>query len=301
MKSTDSRQPSVNGLKADLHRLQGRGNLSWLAAECPRPAEPVAPKFPFAEGDFPRQAPARPVSDSLALWGGGLLGLMLLVQFVAAGAAWGAGLVSDSELQRWQGDQTRFYLVDVRSGLAFKKKHIQGALNIPAFVVARKGLPQEETLVLYDAGLGTTEARDAAQKLSDAGYGRVYLLEGGLSRWEAAGLPLDAPVGVLSDKLVESITVRELAQLARDGGAPLLVDLRDAGLFLTGSIPGALGASAAELAQQSAGWQKDAVIVLFDGGDNRAERQAELLRRAGFKLVRFLYGGYPEWKRQSAS
>ena len=223
-----------------------------------------------------------------------------MLQLVAAGAAWGAGSVTGTQVRGWQGDGTHFYLIDVRSGIAFKGKHLQGAINIPAFVIGKKGLPKEETLVLYDAGLGTTEARDAAQKLSDAGYARVYLLEGGLARWEAAALPLDAPVGVLPGKLVESMTTRELAQLARDGGAPVLVDLRDAGLFQAGSIPGALGATAAELPKQSAGWQKDAVIVLFDGGDNRAERQAELLRRAGFKLVRFLYGGYPEWKRQNA-
>ena len=50
----------------------------------------------------------------------------------------------------------------------------------------------------------------------------------------------------------------------------------------------------------SRGWRKDSIIILIDSGDDEALKQAEKLRRAGFKLVRFLYGGFPEWKRQNA-
>jgi len=227
--------------------------------------------------------------------------LSVLAPLLAAGGAWAAGSLSGAEFRRWQERQDRLYLVDVRGGQAFARKHIRGALNIPGFVLAKKGLPREETLVLYDSGIGSTEARDAARRLAEAGYAKVYLLEGGLARWEADGLPLDAPLGALPGKLVESVSVVELKQAVKDGLPMTLVDIRSAYLFKEGSLPGAQGVPAAQLAARFEGWRKDELVVLIDAGDNEAERQAELMRRAGFKMVRFLYGGYPEWKRQNAS
>jgi rhodanese-related sulfurtransferase len=227
--------------------------------------------------------------------------LILVAQLLVATVALGAGSVSTTEVRRWQEARTAFYLLDVRSGQAFARKHIQGAVNIPAFVVHKKGLPKADTLVLYDSGVGSTEARMAAERLSAAGYSKVYILDGGFARWEANSLPLEAPMGVLSTKLVEVITVTELQQVMLDKGAMTLVDLRDPLLFLAGSISGAQNAPRAVFAKASAGWPKDELVVLFDGGDNEAEQQAEVLRRAGFKLIRFLHGGYPEWKRQNAS
>jgi rhodanese-related sulfurtransferase len=227
--------------------------------------------------------------------------MIFIAQFVAVTVASGAGLVSSAEVRRWQETQTVFYLLDVRSGQAFGRKHIQGAINIPAFIAHKKGLPKGDTLVLYDSGIGSTEARNAAEKMSAVGYGKVFLLEGGFALWEAAGLPVDAPLGALDTKLVEAITVVEFNQALRDGIAMTLVDLRESAMFKAGSIPGARSAPPAAIPKASTGWRKDALLVLFDGGDNEAERQAEMLRRAGYKLIRFLYGGYPEWKRQNAS
>jgi len=228
-------------------------------------------------------------------------GIILITQLLVATVALGAGSVSTTEVRRWQETRTAFYLLDVRSGQAFARKHLQGAVNIPAFVVHKKGLPKTDTLVLYDSGVGSTEARGAAERLSAVGYGKVYILDGGFARWEANGLPVEAPLGIISTKLVESITVTELQQVIQDRGAMTLVDLREALLFQIGSIPGAQSVPRSAFAKASAGWQRDELVVLFDGGDSEAERQAEVLRRAGFKLIRFLHGGYPEWKRQNAS
>jgi rhodanese-related sulfurtransferase len=86
----------------------------------------------------------------------------------------------------------------------------------------------------------------------------------------------------------------------RDGLPMKLVDLRGSDLFKAGTIPGARNVVAEKLADEAAGWPRDTLIVLFGGGDDTAVAQAELLRRAGFTMVRFLYGGYPEWKRLNA-
>lgn len=229
-----------------------------------------------------------------------LIILMVVGQTAVAVSVMAASAVAPSEVRRWQEDKTRFYLVDVRSGSAFNRKHIEGAINIPAFIVAKKGLPKDDTIVIYDNGIGTTEARIAENNLAAAGYSRVIMLNGGLVRWEADGLPLTAPLGVLDSKLVEAISAAELVQALRDGLTIILLDLRDSARFKSGSIPGARNVATGDLARMIASWRRDDIIVLFDGGEGEMVRQAEVLRRAGFKLVRFLYGGYPEWKRQSS-
>lgn len=225
--------------------------------------------------------------------------IVVLTQLVFAAIASATGLVSPAELRRWQEAKSGYLLIDVRAKQAFTRKHLPGAINVPAFVVYKKGFPKEATIILYDSGIGTTEALDAAEKMFSIGYKNVFLLDGGLARWEAASLPMDAPLGILTSKLVEIISVQELQHELRYGTALILVDLRDAAHFKTGTIPGANSIPAAITDKESAGWQKDTLIVLFDGGTGVAEKQAEALRRAGFKLIRYLYGGYPEWKRQS--
>lgn len=227
--------------------------------------------------------------------------LLMICQVAGAESALAASTLAPVEVRRWQQDKSGFYLVDVRSGSAYSQKHIEGALNIPAFIVAKKGLPKGGAIVLYDNGIGTTEARSAAEKLESSGYGRVYILDGGLARWEAAGLPMTAPRGVLDGKLVEPVSAGELVQAQRDGMVLVVIDLRAVASFKAGTIPGARNVAPSELETVATGWRKDDLVVLVDGGDGESERQAEVLRRTGFKLVRFLYGGFPEWKRQSKS
>jgi len=232
----------------------------------------------------------------------GLLALLFFVlQLLAVPEVPGADFVSPTEIRRWQENKISFYLIDVRTAQLFDRKHIAGALNIPAFVVHKKGIPRDETIVLYDSGIGSVEAGEASSMMAAADYGKVFLLEGGLAYWEAAGLPLEAKAGILDTRLVEFISVAELLRARRDGIDMILVDLREPALFEDGSIPGARNIPPAALPGASAAWPKDRLVVLFDGGEGRSEKQAELLRRAGFKLIRFLYGGFPEWKRQNAS
>ncbi|MEK6742173.1 MAG: rhodanese-like domain-containing protein [Nitrospirota bacterium] len=222
---------------------------------------------------------------------------LLILQIASAAPVLAAETVTAGQVRRWQADKKAFYLVDVRPKQVFLRKHIEGAINIPAFVVAKKGLARDKDIVLYDNGIGTVDAKEAADNLAAGGYGTVFLLDGGLARWEASNLPLQLQSGVLDTKLVELVTAAELARALHDSLPMVLVDLREPALFKSGSIPGAVHAAPANLLSLSSGWQKDGLIVLFDTGDAEAERQAEQLRRAGFKMVRYLYGGFPEWKK----
>ena len=223
--------------------------------------------------------------------------LVLALHVASAAAVLGAEPISAAQVRRWQVDKKAFYLVDVRPKQLFLRKHIAGAVNIPAFVVAKKGLARDKDIVVYDNGIGTVDAKEAADHLDAAGYGTVFLLDGGLARWEAAQLPLQLQTGVLDTKLVEFITALELSRAMSENLPMVVVDLREPALFKSGSIPGAINVKPATIQSLSTSWQKDSLIVLFDNGNGESERQAEQLRRAGFKMIRYLYGGFPEWKK----
>ncbi|MEW5744158.1 MAG: rhodanese-like domain-containing protein [Nitrospirota bacterium] len=214
-------------------------------------------------------------------------------------AVYAAETLPPEDVRSWQESNTSFLLVDVRARQLFTVKHIAGAINVPSFVIAKKGLPRDEKIVLYDSGIGSLEARDAAQKLSDAGYPSIYLLDGGLSRWEVLGFPLVMQVGVVDSRLVHSISAVELAQAMREGAAPLLIDLRTRELFAAGTIPGAMNVSPERLGSVVQGMAKDSLIVFFDGGNGIAGRQAEIMHNAGFKVARYLFGGFAAWQRMS--
>lgn len=57
-----------------------------------------------------------------------------------------------------------------------------------AFIAAH---PVETTLVVYCNGYGCPDSRETAEKLLSAGFGRVFVYEGGFPEWKEAGLPTE--------------------------------------------------------------------------------------------------------------
>ncbi len=81
-------------------------------------------------------------------------------------------------------------IIDVREPNEFKKGHITEAQLIPLRQLAKKGdtLPQDQPIVLI-CRIGR-RSRLAGGILKDLGYEQVYILQGGILAWEAAGYPL---------------------------------------------------------------------------------------------------------------
>ena len=83
-------------------------------------------------------------------------------------------------------------LIDVSSLQDFEKGHVPGAKNVQMsqFDPEHKDLAKAKELpiAVYDRS-GQTSGT-AAQRLVKAGFSRVYWLEGGLSAWTEAQLPL---------------------------------------------------------------------------------------------------------------
>lgn len=84
-------------------------------------------------------------------------------------------------------------VVDVRSAADFARGHIAGARHIPlAEVAARAGeLPRDQALPVILACQWGNQAPQAAAALGKAGHAEVYVLRGGMSAWQEAGLPLE--------------------------------------------------------------------------------------------------------------
>lgn len=89
------------------------------------------------------------------------------------------------------GDDT-FAVVDVRSPEEFASGHLEGAVNLnvedPAFADLIGELDPAGTYLVY-CHSGNRSAVATAQ-LRDAGFEHVFELDGGITSWSGAGLPL---------------------------------------------------------------------------------------------------------------
>lgn len=84
-------------------------------------------------------------------------------------------------------------IVDVRFGAEFAAGHVPGAIHLPfwrAFGRARKlDIPRDRQIVVYCAHGPRAALGKLALRL--AGYTRIRYLQGHMSGWISAGLPLE--------------------------------------------------------------------------------------------------------------
>lgn len=83
-------------------------------------------------------------------------------------------------------------LVDLSGSADFDKGHIPGSKNVQPsqFDPESKLLAKVRELPVVVACRSGTASADAAKRLVKAGFKKVYWLDGGISAWQAANLPL---------------------------------------------------------------------------------------------------------------
>ena len=91
-------------------------------------------------------------------------------------------------------DAAQVVLVDVRETKEYDLEHIAGALLLPLSSLEADLFPvvTDKPLVLHCA-IGKRSAA-AARMLIKAGHGTVLHMEGGLTAWKAAGLPIEEAI-----------------------------------------------------------------------------------------------------------
>lgn len=87
-------------------------------------------------------------------------------------------------------------IIDARDRETFRKGHIKGALSLP--VGEADGLvppfaertPKDRLVIVYCGGYDCHDSRLLGEKLLAAGFGQVFVYEGGFPEWQDAGHPV---------------------------------------------------------------------------------------------------------------
>ncbi len=149
-------------------------------------------------------------------------------------------------------------LLDVREEDPYAQAHPLWAANLPLSQLelqAYSRLPRRDVqIAVYEDGEGL--APRAAAVLRKLGYTQVFLLDGGLAAWRAAGLEIFRDVNVPSKafgELVEStrhtpsLSAEEVEDLLNSRADVVVLDARRFDEYQTMSIPGATSVPGAEL------------------------------------------------------
>jgi rhodanese-related sulfurtransferase/glyoxylase-like metal-dependent hydrolase (beta-lactamase superfamily II) len=189
--------------------------------------------------------------------------------------------------------QSGAVLLDTRTEAEFGAGHIPGSVNIPlsgqfaSWAGALLGLETELILVAEDPD----RAAESRMRLARVGIERVAgYLAGGMHAWQLADQPVER---------LPHITVQDLEQLQREEADLQIADVRRPAEWDDGHIEGArllpLNRIAAEMGQLD----PDRPIAVHCKGGYRSAIAASLLRRAGFRQVMNVTGGFDAWKAAS--
>ncbi len=105
----------------------------------------------------------------------------------------GVNKITREELKRKFDSGDKFYLVDVRNKYFYKLEHIKGAINLDLVNIEHaKGMfKNEDEIIVYCTGFDCMSSPQAAVKLVNMGFNKVFDYEGGLEDWNEAGLPTE--------------------------------------------------------------------------------------------------------------
>ncbi len=216
--------------------------------------------------------------------------------------------------------------VDLHNELADPTAEGQGRHPLPPTAALQRsarawGINDGDTVVAYDDS-GSTAAARLWWLLRDAGFHSVFLLDGGLGAWRAAGHPLaqdeQPPVPgdvVLGHGHMDAITMDEAAEWHNHG---ILLDARAGERYRgeiepidprAGHIPGALSAPtagnlgpdgtflrAAQLRNRFAalGIDEGSKVAVYCGSGVTAAHEIAALEIAGFRAALFP-GSFSQW------
>jgi hydroxyacylglutathione hydrolase len=182
-------------------------------------------------------------------------------------------------------------VVDARTPEAHAREGIPGSLSIPAGSSFGTWLgwvvePDRPLVLVVD---DVAELDDIARQALRIGFETIVgHVAGGFEAWRRAGRPVQARERLDLDRLA--------SQLSAGGpDAPLVIDVRQAGEYEAGHVPGSIRIGAGELPEMLDRLPRDRPIATICASGYRSSVAASLLRAAGFTRVGAVPGGVPEW------
>jgi hydroxyacylglutathione hydrolase len=181
-------------------------------------------------------------------------------------------------------------LLDVRSAADFGAGHVPGSMNIGLggqFAMwAGSLIPLNASIVIIaDTG---AQVDESVVRLARVGIENVKgYLEGGVTSWRDAGLPVNVLPQVSVAELSERIAIDDMQ----------IVDVRRPAEYESGHVPSALNAPLASL-NKSLGplkLEKDKLTAVICAGGYRSSAAASLLQQQGFSNLLNVSGGTGAW------
>jgi glyoxylase-like metal-dependent hydrolase (beta-lactamase superfamily II) len=180
--------------------------------------------------------------------------------------------------------------VDSRTNEQFDEAHIPGAISASAYdtgfaTKVAQVIPPDAEVVIVAASDGNE--LEAAELLAAVGLSVRGFLGGGMSAWRAEERPVSR---------IEAIDAPGLAALVDGDDPPLVVDVRNAGEFESGHIPGSVHIPYAELPDRVGELPRDRPLATVCKAGKRSGLAASILQREGFeRIVHVASGGVPAW------
>ncbi len=221
-----------------------------------------------------------------------------------------ADRVDVATVREWLADGGEIAFLDVREEGQHGAGHPLLAVNLPysrlELAIGRLVPRRACRIVLIDDGDGVAER--AARRLAGLGYRALYVLEGGVGAWAAAGLPLFPSSNVPSkafaeiveiDRHTPHITPAELDRLRREGRKVVVLDSRTVEEFNRFHVPGAVSCPGAELVHRFDDLvpDRDTLVVVSCAGRTRSIIGAQSLLNAEVpNEIVSLQGGTQAWR-----
>jgi glyoxylase-like metal-dependent hydrolase (beta-lactamase superfamily II)/rhodanese-related sulfurtransferase len=184
-------------------------------------------------------------------------------------------------------------VLDTRPAMQFAVAHVPGSMHIAlsgqyaSWAARILGLDKQIILVGEDAD----HLRESQLRLARVGIENVRAyLEDGISGWIRSGYELDY---IPQIEVADFVEMRE-----KEPGQIAVLDVREPGEVEKGAIPGSTPIPLGQLTARTAELNslRDKLLVVHCQGGYRSSIATSILRRAGFRDIANLTGGFDAWK-----
>jgi hydroxyacylglutathione hydrolase len=185
--------------------------------------------------------------------------------------------------------------VDSRTNEQFDEAHIPGSISASAYdtgfaTKVAQVVPVDAELLVVAASDGNE--LDAAELLAAVGLRVRGFLGGGMTAWRAE----DRPVA-----RIEAIDLEELARRLDNSDPPQVLDVRNAGEYEQGHIPGSIHVPFGQLRDRISELPREQPIATICKAGKRSGLAASILQREGFQgVVHVSRGNAATWPQTAA-
>jgi glyoxylase-like metal-dependent hydrolase (beta-lactamase superfamily II)/rhodanese-related sulfurtransferase len=182
-------------------------------------------------------------------------------------------------------------VVDTRPAMQFAVAHVPGSVHIALTGQyaswAARILGLDTPLII--AGEDAEHVRESQLRLARVGVENVvgYLADGVIG-WIRNGYQLE---------YIPQLTAQEFVELCEQPPARMaLLDVRECGEVAAGVIAQSIHIPLGELKSRTGELDRDCLLFVYCKGGYRSSIATSLLRRAGFRTIANLTGGFDAWK-----